>query len=294
MKNITSIIVLLFSPLLFAQQQTVTYSINPSTFEDNQSITITINGNSLNESTWASGNNLYLWAWSFDTNDSNILDCPTNGTWTDSNETNKLVYNSVTDTYTYTLTPNAFYNRFTGIGKIGFLVKAKNGTGDKKSQDITSEVGAFNFNLATPSNTNTILNSGGGIFISATHTNGAANYVLKANGTTINTLNATATSYSYTASNITTNTNFTLEVTQGVVTLTKSFSVIVAPSVVTSELLPTGLEIGINYNVTDATKATLVLEAPGKDFIYVAGSFNNWLPNSTYLMKKILLVVNFG
>jgi 1,4-alpha-glucan branching enzyme len=286
MKKITSILLLLFAPFLFAQLQTITYSISPSTFEDNQSITITINGNSINETTWASGNNLYLWAWSFDTNDSNILDCPTNGTWTDSNEINKLVYNSGTDTYTYTLTPNAFYNRFTGIGKIGFLVKAKNGTGDKKSQDITSEVGAFNFNIATPLNLNTILNSGGSIFISANHTNGAANYVLKANGTTINTLNAAATSYSYTASNITTNTNFTLEVTQGTITLTKSFSVIVAPSVVPSALLPTGLEIGINYNSTDATKATLVIEAPGKDFIYVAGSFNNWLPTATHLMKK--------
>lgn len=43
---------------------------------------------------------------------------------------------------------------------------------------------------------------------------------------------------------------------------------------------------GINYNSSDATKATLVLEAPGKDFVYVAGSFNNWAPNSTYAMKK--------
>jgi len=59
------------------------------------------------------------------------LDCPTNGVWTNSNETNKFIYNSGTDTYTYTLTPNAFYNRYTGIGRIGFLVKAKDGTGDK-------------------------------------------------------------------------------------------------------------------------------------------------------------------
>ena len=137
MKKVTLIIVLLFASFAFTQVQTVTYSINPSTFEDNQSITITINGNSINETTWASGNNLYLWAWSFDSNDSNELDCPTNGLWSDSNETNKLVYNSGPDTYTYTLTPNAFYNRFTGIGKIGFLVKPKNGNGDKKSQDIS-------------------------------------------------------------------------------------------------------------------------------------------------------------
>ena len=287
MKKITLLLIVLFSGFLFAQQQTVTYTISPSTFEDNTSITITINGSSVNEATWGSGNNLYLWSWSFDSNDLNIQDCPTNGLWTDSNETNKFIYNAGPDTYTYTLTPNAFYNRFTGIGRIGFLVKANDGTGDKKSQDITSEVGAFNFTLATPTiNSNTIVNSGGSIFISANHTNGAANYVLKANGTQIHNINGAATSYSYSATNITTNTVFTLEVTQGAVTLSKKFNVIVRPAVIPTVVLPAGLDIGINYNSGDPTKATLVLEAPGKDFIYIAGSFNNWLPTSTHLMNK--------
>ena len=36
----------------------------------------------------------------------------------------------------------------------------------------------------------------------------------------------------------------------------------------------------------DATKATLVLDAPLKDFVYVAGSFNNWQPTLAYTMKK--------
>ena len=43
---------------------------------------------------------------------------------------------------------------------------------------------------------------------------------------------------------------------------------------------------GINYNATDTSKAILVLDAPGKDFIYVAGSFNNWQPTAAYAMKK--------
>ena len=212
MKKITLILLVLLSSISFAQQQTVTHTIAPTSFEDNQSITITINGSSVNEATWGSGNNLYLWAWSFDSNDLNILDCPTNGNWTDSNETNKFVYNAGPDTYTYTLTPNAFYNRFTGIGRIGFLVKANDGTGDKKSQDITSEVGAFNYTLASPIiNSNTIVNSGGSVFVSANHTNGAANYVLKANGTQIHNINAAATSYSYSITGITTNTVYTLD-----------------------------------------------------------------------------------
>lgn len=209
MKKITLLLIVFFNSFLFAQQQTVTYSITPSTFEDNQSITITINGSSVNEATWSSGNNLYLWAWCFDSNDLNNQDCPTNGTWTDSNETNKFTYNAGPDTYTYTLTPNAFYNRFTGIGRMGFLVKANDGTGDKKSQDILVEVGAFSFNLSTPAtNSNTIITSGGSVFVSANNSNGPANYVLKANGTTIHNSNA-VTTYSYTATNVTTNTVFT-------------------------------------------------------------------------------------
>jgi hypothetical protein len=38
--------------------------------------------------------------------------------------------------------------------------------------------------------------------------------------------------------------------------------------------MPTGLLDGINYNTADASKATLVLDAP-LNFIYIAGSFND-------------------
>lgn len=287
MKKLLLLFFTLLTATLLAQQQTATYSINPSVFEDNQSITITINGNSINEATWGvTGNALYLWAWSFDINDTNILDCPTNGIWTNSSETNRLNYNTATDTYTYTLTPNAFYNRFTGIGKMGFLVKAKDGTGDKKSQDIVTEVGAFNFTLINPiQNSTTVQNSGGSISISATNTNGTANYQLKANGSLIAAATQTTSSYSYIATSIITNTEFELTATQGAITYSKKFSVIINPGTI-SQALPVGMEIGINYSSSDATKATLVLEAPGKDFVYVAGTFNNWQPSSSYAMKK--------
>jgi hypothetical protein len=229
MKKLLLLFFTLLTATLLAQQQTATYSINPSVFEDNQSITITINGNSINEATWGvTGNALYLWAWSFDINDTNILDCPTNGIWTNSSETNRLNYNTATDTYTYTLTPNAFYNRFTGIGKMGFLVKAKDGTGDKKSQDIVTEVGAFNFTLINPiQNSTTVQNSGGSISVSATNTNGTANYQLKANGSLIAAATQTTSSYSYIATSIITNTEFELTATQGAITYSKKFSVII-------------------------------------------------------------------
>ncbi|TDE45438.1 T9SS type A sorting domain-containing protein [Flavobacterium rhamnosiphilum] len=285
MKKTILLLLFFLSIVASAQKQTVPYSINPATFEETTAITITINGSSINEATWGvTGNALYMWTWSFDSNDANSVDCPTNGSWTASNEANRFAYNSITDTYTKTFTPNTFYNR-TGIGKIGFLVKAKDGTGDKKSQDNFVEVGIYQVTLTTPAeNSSTIIASGGSLTIAATNTGGNASYVLKANGTNLNT-NAATSTYSYNHTNITGNQNYELQVTQGTTVITKKFSAIVNPNVV-SESMPAGLLDGINYNTADATKATLVLDAPFKDFIYVAGSFNNWQPTASYAMKK--------
>ncbi len=270
---------------VFSQQQTATHTISPATFEETTSITITVDGSSINEATWGvTGNALYMWAWSYDSNDANERDCPTNGTWTNSNEANRFTYNAVSNTYTLTFVPNVFFNR-NGLGRIGFLIKAKDGTGDKKSQNILAEVGTFQVTLNTPAqNSTTILSSGGSLNITATNTNGNASYTLKSNGTVLNTAAATA-SYSFNHANITGNQNYELEVLQGTTTIVKKFSVVVNPSVV-SETIPAGLVDGINYNANDATKATLVLDAPLKDFVYVAGSFNNWQPTNAYAMKK--------
>lgn len=285
MKKTLLLILFFLSIGAFAQQQTVSYSISPTTFEESTAITITINGNSINESTWGvTGNALYLWAWAFDIDDTNQKGTPLNGSWTSSDEASKFSYNPGSDTYTKTITPTAYYN-ITGIGKIGFLIKAKDGTGDKKSQDILAEVGSFQVSLGSPAvNSSTIIASGGSFNIAANNTNGNASYNLKANGVSINT-NASTSSYNYNHTNITANQNYELVVTQGATTVSKKFSVVLNPGTI-SATMPSGLLDGINYNAADATKATLVLDAPLKDFVYVAGSFNGWEPNSNYAMKK--------
>lgn len=50
--------------------------------------------------------------------------------------------------------------------------------------------------------------------------------------------------------------------------------------------LPAGVQPGINYNQNDQTKVTLVLEAPGKDFVYVVGDFSNWKSNDELQMNR--------
>ena len=283
MHKITFFLFLFLCSLSFAQQQTVTYTVAPASFEENQNITLTFNGNSINEATWGiTSNALYLWAWSYDVNLENQNDAPTNGSWTVSNEANKLTYNNSTDTYSISFTPTTFFNR-TNIGRIGLLIKAKDGSGDKKSQDIILNVGSFQMELNQPTaGSTTVINSGGSLAISAKNTGGSATYVLKANNTVINTQTNIST-YSYTHAAITQNTNYQLEVTQGTNTLAKSFSVLVDPGATTA-VMPTNYQDGITY-LSD-TEAVLVLNAPGKDFVYVAGSFNNWQPSSAYAMKK--------
>ncbi|KQB43484.1 Por secretion system C-terminal sorting domain-containing protein [Flavobacterium daejeonense] len=274
-----------FSMVVLGQQQTVTYTVSPATFEETAAITITINGNSINESTWGiSGNALYMWAWAFALDDTTAKGTPDNGSWDASSEASKFTYDAATDTYTKTIIPATYYNA-TGLGKIGFLVKAKNGTGDKKSQDILVEVGGFQLTLTAPlENSTTIISSGADFTVSASNSGGNASYVLKANGSAINSNNSTA-SFSYTHSAISTNQNYELQVIQGATVITKKFAVVVNPNTI-SEAMPSGLEDGINYNSADNSRATLVLDAPGKDFVYVAGSFNNWQPTSNYVMKK--------
>ena len=232
MKKIYSFCCLCLGLTVSAQQQNIPYLISPPTFEATTSITITINGSSVNEAAWGvTGNALYLWSWSFDINRANLQDCPTNGLWTASNEANRFNYNAATDTYTKTFTPTVFYNR-ASIGRIGFLVKAKDGTGDKKSQDNLVDVGAFQVNLTSPSeNSSTIIASGGSLNIAANNSGGTASYVLKANGATLHTNTATA-NYTFSHTNITGNQNYELQVTQGSTVIIKKFSAIVNPNAV--------------------------------------------------------------
>lgn len=187
--------------------------------------------------------------------------------------------------YKLDLTPTIqdFYSNPSGtISKINIVFRSA--TGSQQSVDLELPVGAFQVNLNTPyENSYTVVNSGGSLAISATNTGGNANYNLIANGSSINTF--TGNSYSYSDTNITVNKSYELQVTLGGQTFSKYFNVVVNPTTV-SEALPNGLDLGINYNSSDNTKATLVLNAPGKDFVYVAGSFNNWQPTAAYAMKK--------
>ncbi|MCF8240374.1 MAG: T9SS type A sorting domain-containing protein [Melioribacteraceae bacterium] len=53
-----------------------------------------------------------------------------------------------------------------------------------------------------------------------------------------------------------------------------------------SEMPPAGVIEGVNYHDEDASKTTLALLAPYKEFIYVIGDFNDWKVDVNYMMKR--------
>ena len=274
MKKTLLLLMALISSFCFSQQQNVTFSADPPTFNEDDEITITVSDIDL--TIWGV-TDIYLWAWSFDTNGANPMDSPTNGSWTNSNEAQKLTNNG-NGTYSFTFTPTTLYNR-TGIGSIGMLVKAKDGSGDKKSQDKVYQVGTFQLTLNSPTNTITVLNSGETLNIQATSSL-AANFNLIANGTSIDQQN-NITSYSFSPT-VTENTTYVLEAVNNGNLQTKTFQAIVRPTV-TEAPVPAGMLDGLNVN---GTSATLVFYAPDKDFIYLIGSMNNWQIDANYLLKK--------
>jgi glycosidase len=275
MKKIISFLcVFAISTTTFAQVTSAVATVSPTLFEENQNITITFT------LTTPITGDLYLWAWAQDANGANI-GTPNNGSWTASSAASKLSQNG-SKTYVYTLKPSVYYNT-TGISKIGFLAKTLNGSA--KSLDFLFNVGLFQVTLASPTsaNTNSIVDSGSSFSVEASNTGGNANYVLTANGIEIDSDNDVS-SYSFQVTNVTENTFYKLTITQGTKVIEKKFSIIVN-AIPIIENQPNGTEDGVNY-YEDDTKVTLVLNAPLKDYVYVAGSFNNYNPTANYLMKK--------
>lgn len=280
MKKFYFVVFLLIAAAVFGQ---INYTITPSPFNETDAITLTVPGDQIDETAWGvSNNSIYIWSWSFDTNYQNSQDCPTNGSWNNSNDLNKLTYNAGTDTYSLTLTPTAFFGR-TGIGRFGFLLKDKTGS-HQTSPDIFVNVGILNLNLTNPlANSLTSVPAGNSINITAS-TNVNATFQLKANGIVVNSTSAPsqAFSYNYTVSQ---DANMELIATQG--SSSKSISFILqVPRNVTSAAVPNWIRQGINYHPTDQTRAGLALYAPGKNFVHVIGSFNNWTVDDAYLMKR--------
>ena len=203
------------------------------------------------------------------------------GTW-GNNGTQPSLTNVSGNIYSLTLTPTiqSFYSNPSGT-ITGIDIVLRSADGNSQTADLNISVGAFQLTLTSPTDNITLLTSGQSLSIAAS-TSLVADFVLKANGATINTSNG-VTTYNFTHTNITQNTSYSLEATNNSETITKSFQAIVN---ITEQPVPAGMQDGINLNLTDNTKATLVLYAPNKNIVHLIGDFNNWQIDTNYLLKK--------
>lgn len=281
MKKLLFLFTLCTFSLAFAQQQTATFTTNPQFFDATDEVILTVSD--LDLSQWGVSE-IYLWAWYFDNDLNPAGDSPTNGSWTNSNTAQQFTNNG-NGTFSFTFTPSVLFAD-TNIGRIGVLAKAQDGTGDKKTQDHLIDIGNFQLIINNPAQQNTIVNSGTNLNINASASN-TANFKLFANGTQVTTQNNTNTFNNNQLINQ--DTFFELEATSvsNSQVVTQSFNVILTPNPQNLPV-PAGMQDGINFDPNNSSTVTLVLFAPGKDFIHLIGNFHNndWMLSNTYLLNK--------
>ncbi len=280
---------LLLLPLIAIAQ--VTTSTSPILV--NETVTITIDANSTETDCNGFNNPSKVYAHLGVGNESDEYGIAVIGNWGFDDGVGEMTNNG-DGTWSITITPNTYFGLSTAeensVTKMGMVFRNEDGSQQFKASGCANfifNVGAFQVTMINPSasaNGIVVVNNGANTQILAQNTGGPANYELFANGTSVHTQNNTTFYNGYLFSNLTQNQDCELIITQGSSMISKQFSIIVNSTVI--ETLPANMIDGINYNSSDPTKATLVVDAPNKDFIYVAGSFNDWNPTSTYAMKK--------
>lgn len=274
-KIVTLFVALCFSVLAQAQWSTV-----PSPFEATQAVTLKFNKAGTPMASYTGTIYCHIGVTVDGETWQHVI-----GGWGNNDDQPAMTLESGT-TYKLDIGPDLFsyFGVAAGSSITQICVVFRGASGSPQTTDYFIPVGTFQANLNSPAlDSTTLVNSGGNLQITASNTGGAANYNLLANGTSIAT--STGTSFFFNDTNITINKNYDLQISQGDVTFSRKFSVLVNPGN-NNAAMPAGLVGGINYNPSDNTKATLVLTAPGKEYVYVAGSFNNWTPTSAYAMKK--------
>lgn len=186
MKKLVLLFFTLISSSIIAQvQDNVTWSTSPNPFNDSEKIKISVSG--LDPSKWST-QDVYLWTWFFDSNDVEVSSqINWNGEWNNSKESMKMTKNS-DGTFSFEFTPTELF-QYEGIGKIGVLAKAKDGTGDKKTPDYFFEVGRFDLTINSPKINPVILEREGSINISVSSANEINYYLMNGDQVLFESLN---------------------------------------------------------------------------------------------------------
>lgn len=263
-------------------------TITPSTFEVTESITISIDTNSSATDCNGLSNPTKVYMHSGVGNETDAWSTNVVGNWGADDGVGEMTLNSANNRWEITFVPKTYYSltdaQAASVTKMGIVFRNSTGSQELKDNgcnDFIFNIGSFQLTLNSPSTATTVLNSGESLSINASASL-SASFVLKANGTAVNQNSGLTYTFSPIVAQ---NTTYILEATNNGETKSTTFQAIVRPTV-PEAAVPSNMKDGINLNPSDNTKATLVFYAPGKEFIHLIGSFNNWEINNAYLLKK--------
>ena len=194
-----------------------------------------------------------------------------------------------TNIYELTISPDirSFYGvpEDEQIKQMAFVFRSEDGSLEGKatgSKDILVDVfnAGLNVSITSP-NPNSIFQENENIQAEVI-TSTVADLSLLLNNIELTSTNADQLTHNF---SITEAGNYWLKITATANEQTVKDSVFITISTETvNEARPAAIRDGINY--IDNQTVTLSLFAPHKNYIYVIGDFNDWLPNSNYQMKK--------
>jgi 1,4-alpha-glucan branching enzyme len=273
-------------------------TINPGAIEVDQPVTITVDLNS--EATNCNGLNnpqkVYMHSGIGD--NTNAFGFSVIGNWGQDDGVGEMTSNG-DGTWSITITPQDYYGLTTqqaaDATRIGIVFRNPDGTQELKAtgcQDFILLVGAVQINITSPSTRPAIITSGSNLTVSATiafqgSTTVQGTFEIFYNNVSVATGTCGFPTCNRTLTNITNSgtLRFVGSPPGTDETGEASFEVFVIDTAI-EEPIPSGLIDGINYDTNDPTKATLVLTAPGKEYVQIAGSFNNYNPTEDYAMKR--------
>lgn len=292
MKNKLLALLLLFTFNAFAQ-----VTLNVGAIEVDEPVTITVDINSTDSNCNGLNNPAKVYMHSGIGDNSNAFGFSVIGNWGQDDGVGEMTSNG-DGTFSITITPQTYYGltaqQAEDATQIGIVFRNADGTEELKDngcEDFIFPIGSVQIDITQPSSNLVVVNSGTNLSVSANIIFQGSTTVMGSFEVFYNNISVATGNCGFPACNASIN-NITESGTVRFVgtppssteTGEASFEVVVVPTVI-EESMPAGMEDGINY-VADATKATLVLSAPGKEFIQVAGSFNNYTPTNADVMKR--------
>ena len=279
MKKIITAICLVTIFTLLAQPVTLNPTITPAVFGPNDDITISYNtmGTSL-----ATLTNAWIWVW---IPGKNINAKYNINPATSAADPAKFIKNGTI--YSITFKPSNFFaSSITSESQMGVLLKAT----DWPNGQTTDYIANFGFQakLIAPTANPVFVNVGDNLNIQVDAPQTADFNLYIDNVLTDTKLNLLSYTYSLpVAASPSVN---AIRITAKQKTGTMAVSEVVFQYVLHTNspnvVRPPGIIAGINYNNTDATKATLCLWAPGKSSVYATGDFSNWDVLPAHLMNR--------